>query len=71
MNEWKRCFFFFHVLKKKTALRSNEWMAYFDIWTFPGKKKTDEKKHTHTNFGEKKINYPKFEVRLVKYNIWF
>ena len=45
----------------------NEW----HIWAyelFQGKKK--QMKKTHTNFGEKKRNYPKFEVRLVKLYIW-
>ena len=47
----------------------NEWhILTYEL--FQGKKK-QMKKNTHTKFGEKKINYPKFEVRLVKYNIWF
>ena len=46
MNE-KAVFFFPVTEKKKTALRSNEWM---NIWTFPGKKKTEK---TPKNAGKK------------------
>ena len=43
MNE-KAVFFFFRCGKKKTAVKSNEWMAYE---LFRGKKKHTKKTHTH------------------------
>ena len=48
MNEWKSCFFFSGVVFFFSAPEI-EWMN--DIWTFPGKKKTQKK---NTDFGKKK-----------------